>query len=71
MENKQWKVGQDSINQLIKGKTGKDTSDMGETDDVKEGTLLHAELLVALEAALCDTTQQKEATPNDVLLPSR
>jgi hypothetical protein len=56
---------------LIKGKIGKDTSDMGGTDDVKEGGVLHAELLAALQGALCDTKQQKEATPTDVLLPSR
>jgi hypothetical protein len=28
---------------MIKGKTGKDTSDKGQTDDVREGRVLHAD----------------------------
>jgi hypothetical protein len=39
----QYKLTEDSTIQLIKGKTDKDTSDKGETDDLRQDRVLQAE----------------------------
>lgn len=39
----QYKLTEDSIIQMIKGKTDKDTSGKGEIDDVRQDRVLHAE----------------------------
>jgi hypothetical protein len=39
----QYKLTEDSIFQMIKGQTDKNTSDKGETDDMRQDTVFHDE----------------------------
>jgi hypothetical protein len=48
-------------------KTDQESSEEGEIGDVKEGRVLHAEGLAALETGLRYIEQQKEATSTEVL----
>ena len=67
----QYKVTEDPINWMIKGKTDKDTSNKGEIDDVREDRVLHAEWLAALETALILHKTTKSGNPNWCSAPEK